>query len=137
MNLIKHKLVTLLTMSLLVLASPLGMGVASAQSQCGKGENKVETSIDFGCKGQSCTAPDCSAIIDVTFAVIRFLSAGVGLVIVGSLIFAGIQYSGSRGDPKAVEMAQMRIRSTVVALIIFIFAYAILNYVIPTGFLNL
>jgi hypothetical protein len=68
------------------------------------------------------------------FAIIRFLSAGVGLVIVASLIVGGIQYIVSRGDPNATSMAVKRLVSSVVALIVFIFAYAILNFVIPGGF---
>ena len=69
--------------------------------------------------------------MDVIFAIIRFLSAGAGLVIVGSLVWGGIQYSLSRGDPQATAAAVNRIKSVLVALFIFIFAYAILNYLIP------
>jgi len=95
-----------------------------------KGYNKVYMSIDIGCKHQG------SAIADATFAILRFLSAGVGLVITGSLVFAGIQYSASRGDPQATALAIKRIQANVVALIVFIFAYAILDYIIPSGFLQ-
>jgi heme A synthase len=109
---------------------------------CGSKEDLVRTTINFGCKGESCaqgqTAGYCSvrhsAVIDMTFAIIKFLSYGVGLIVVASMIVAGIQYTTSRGDPKAVAMAEQRIKSTVAALLIFIFAYAILNYIIPAGF---
>jgi hypothetical protein len=67
------------------------------------------------------------------FSIIRFLSAGVGIIIIASMIVAGIQYTSARGDPNAVAKAQLRIRSNVVALLIYIFAYAILNYLIPIG----
>lgn len=119
----------------------------STQHQCGSGDGAVKTSINFGCKGESClsTHPDpnycargvnASGILDVTFAIIRFLSYGVGLVIIASLVVAGIQYTTSQGDPKASAMAQERIKSTVIALIIFIFGYAILDYILPAGFLK-
>jgi hypothetical protein len=108
---------------------------------CGSGTQAVAMSIDIGCRGQSCTTTNgtkiCknySSILDATFAIIRFLSSGVGLVVIGSIILGGIQYSASRGDPKATAAAIGRIRSSVVALIIFIFGYAILNYIIPSGF---
>lgn len=94
------------------------------------------TTIDFGCKGANCKG-NCSAPIDLTFAIIRFLSAGVGLVVVASMVIAGIQYTTSRGDPQASAAAMKRIQSTVVALFIYIFAFAILNYVIPAGFFNI
>ena len=112
--------------------------------QCGTGKDAVVTSIDFGCKGDSCVTnatgiycnTDHSAITDMLFAIIRFLSDGVGLVLVGSLIVGGIQYSSSRGDPQSTSKAIGRIRSTMVALLIYVFAYAILNYIIPAGFLK-
>lgn len=98
---------------------------------CGGPDSDYYTpSIDIGCRGQG------NPIADALFGFIRFLSAGVGLVIVGSIIVGGIQYTGSRGDPQATAMAVNRIRSSLYALLLFIFAYAILNYLIPAGFLN-
>lgn len=90
----------------------------------------VGLSIKIGCKGQG------NPIADAAFAVIRILSNGVGIVIVASLVYAGIQYTGSRGDPQSTAMAVNRIRSSVFALLLFIFGYAILNYLIPAGFLR-
>ena len=110
-------------------------GNAKGTHQCGgrdaNGKDiSVKTSIDFGCKGEG------NPIADATFAIIRVLSNGVGLVIIGSLVYGGIQYSASRGDPQATAMAIGRLRSNVMALIIFIFGYALLNYIIPAGFLG-
>jgi hypothetical protein len=107
------------------------------------GTGYVQTSIDFGCQGDKCgysttgyCATQHSALPDILFALIRFLSNGVGIVVVGSIIVGGIQYIGSRGDPNSTSTAINRIRSAVVALIIFIFSYAILNYVVPVGFFH-
>ncbi len=88
----------------------------------------VATSIDLGCRGQG------NPILDMMFAVIRLLSDGVGIVVVGSLIVGGIQYIISAGDPQAAAKAIGRIRATVFALGIYIFAYPLLNYVLPAGF---
>ncbi len=111
--------------------------------QCGTGSEKQTTSIDFGCKGDACVAgasgaaycsQNSSPIIDLLFSLIRFLSDGVGLVIVGSIIYAGILYTTAGGDSQKVANAIKRIRSSIIALIFFIFIYAILNYLIPAGF---
>jgi hypothetical protein len=111
-----------------------GGGAAARNSRtCGGSDSKYNAytpSIDIGCRGQG------NPIADALFGIIRFLSAGVGLVIVGSIIVGGIQYTGSRGDPQSTAMAINRIRSSLFALLIFIFAYAILNYIIPAGFLK-
>jgi len=104
--------------------------VYAAPTPCGgqNGEPSVKIAIDLGCKGHG------NPVADLAFAIIRLLSDGVGLVVIGSIIVAGIQYTTSQDDPQATAAAQQRIKSSITALIIFIFAYAILNYVIPAGF---
>ena len=90
----------------------------------------VQTSIDIGCRGKG------NPIIDMMFAVIRLLSNGVGLIVIGSIIVGGIQYTTSAGDPQATAKAVGRIRSTLIALGLYIIAYPLLNYVLPAGFFN-
>ncbi len=97
---------------------------------CGGKNNDIKTSIDFGCQAKG------NAILDLLFAFIRFLSYGAGLAIVGSLIYAGIHYSAARGDPQAVSLAKTRIQNVMIALFVFIFAYAILNFLIPEKLLR-
>ena len=88
----------------------------------------MKTSINIGCKGQG------TALTDMAFAIIRFLSIGVGVVIVASTVWAGVQYTTARDDPNAVGAAKERIMNNFIALLVYIFAYAILNFVIPAGF---
>lgn len=103
---------------------------STTRDTCGEGNGKVDIAIDVGCKGKG------NPILDMLFAFIRFLSIGVGLVLIGSMIVAGIQYTSSRGDPQATAAAIKRITSTVGALALFIFMYAILNWLIPAGLLR-
>jgi hypothetical protein len=93
-------------------------------------DEAVGIAIKIGCKGKG------NPIADAAFAIIRILSDGVGLVIIGSIVYGGIQYTGSRGDPQSTAMAVNRIRSSLFALLLYIFGYAILNYLIPAGFLG-
>ncbi len=129
-------------------AAPLtGVTTVAAGYWCGAGKNATQTSIDLGCMGTACKnggagannkycQKDRSALMDLLFAILRFLSAGVGIVVVASIIVAGIQYSLSRGDPQKAAEAIKRVTNTLVALAIYIFAYAILNYLIPSGFFS-
>ncbi len=106
---------------------------------CGSGtDNEVKVAFDFGCAGpEYCDgkSPDCvlNPIVDVAFAIFRFLSAGVGLIVIGSIIVAGLQYSASRGNPQATQAAIKRITSSIVALLIYIFIFAFANYLVPGG----
>lgn len=96
-----------------------------SSNTCGSGSSAVNTSINFGCEHKG------NGIIDLTFAIIRFLSDGVGVVVIASIIYAGIQYMLSEGEPQKINQAISRIRSSIIALLVYVFAYAILNYVIP------
>ncbi|HEX7633401.1 MAG TPA: hypothetical protein VF401_03680 [Candidatus Saccharimonadales bacterium] len=116
-------------------ASPSGsysLGNTHGKYSCGDPATNqdISTAINFGCSHQG------PAMLDLAFAVIRFLSNGAGLVLIGSLVWGGLQYTLSRGDPQSTAMAVNRLRSVVFALVIFLFAYAILNYLIPGQILN-
>lgn len=76
-----------------------------------------------------------NSIIVYTRNIVRFLSAGVGIVIVLMIIVGGIQYITSQGNPQATASAKNRITNAIIALFLFIFMTAILNFLIPGGLL--
>ena len=102
-------------------------------AQCGKGLDAVQVGIDFGCRGEDYPRPAFNPIYDIAFAIFRFLSVGVGMVVIGSIIFAGVQYSASRGNPQATQAAIKRITGAISALVIYMFIFAIANFLIPGG----
>ncbi len=110
-------------------AKPISFGASPGKNPCGggSGNKTIYTIIDFGCRGKG------NPIIDILFGIIRFLSIGVGVVVVFSIVLAGIQFTSSQGDPAATAKALGRIRNTVMALVLYIFMYAILNWLIPAG----
>jgi hypothetical protein len=97
------------------------------EHECGSGDRIIKTRINFGCKGEG------NAVIDLLFAIIRFLSLGAGLVTIASIIVGGIQYSTAQDNPSTKAAAMKRIASSVGALILFFFIYAMLNWIIPGG----
>lgn len=100
--------------------------------QCGTGEQAVQTRFDFGCLGESADG-EMGPIEDAAYAIMRFLSYGVGLVIAASIIYAGIQYSSSEGNPETTQAAKKRIQNGITALIFYIFIFALAQYLIPGG----
>lgn len=119
---ILSKLILVFSVTFL-LASP---AYAAPADQCGN--SGVELSINIGCTGSG------NAIIDMLKAITRFFSAGVGLVIAASIIIAGIQYMTSAGNPQALAAAKGRIANSLIALLIFFFLFAIIQFLIPTDF---
>ncbi len=103
-------------------------------NQCGRGDDAVHVSINLGCRGKDYPGgDDVNPITDLAFALFRLLSAGVGILVIGSVVVAGIQYTTSRGNPQSTEAAIKRITSSFTALVIYMFIFAIANFLVPGG----
>ena len=77
---------------------------------------------------------NCGIVAYLVLA-INVLSAAAGLAIVASIMLAGYQYMTARDNAGQIESARKRIVWALVALGIFIFMYAGLNFVVPGGVL--
>ncbi len=80
------------------------------------------------------TEENCG-IIRYLVIFINVLSAIVGVVIVMMIIIGGIQYASSGDDPQAISGAKRKIFNAVLALVIYIFSYAFLQWIVPGGVL--
>jgi hypothetical protein len=76
------------------------------------------------------------AIVAYLKTILQFLAGGVGLVILLMMVIAGVQYITSAGDPGLVKAAKTRIINAITALLLFILAYAIINFIVPGGILG-
>lgn len=117
-----------------------GAQASSAQpveggKQCGNNSDSsknVITKFNFGCLGKK-GPENLSAILDITYAIIRFLSIGIGIIVTISIILAGIQYATSEGNPETTQKAKLRIQNALIGLLIYIFAFSLLQFLIPGG----
>ena len=64
---------------------------------------------------------------------INFLSAGVGIIVIGMIILGGIQYSIAGDNPTATQAAKQRITNGLIALFVFLFLFAFLQWLVPGG----
>jgi hypothetical protein len=64
---------------------------------------------------------------------VNFLSAAVGVVVVGTIILGGIQYTMAGDNPQALGAAKQRIINGLIALLAFLFMYAFLQWLVPGG----
>jgi hypothetical protein len=103
--------------------------------QCGTGDNAVKTKFNFGCQGGKLEeeGEEISPILDMAYSIIRFLSAGVGILVVASIIYAGIQYSSSQGNPEATQAAKNRIQNALIGLVFYMFIFALVQFLVPGG----
>lgn len=80
---------------------------------------------------QSCLKNN-QIVKDLNF-IINFIATGVGIVVIGTIIVGGIQYSLAGDNATATGAAKQRIINGLIALVAFIFTYAFLQWLIPGG----
>lgn len=84
------------------------------------------------CKDANPNADNCSVVAYlVTFT--RVLSGVVGIIIVIMIAVGGIQYAAARDNPQAVVAARGRIINALIALVLYLFSFSILQWLIPGG----
>lgn len=127
----------------LVLAMGMPAVAAAAAAKTGNGsaltkpENCVQIALPiFGnntcvsnAKGQG------GAIIIYLRDVLKLVSSAVGITIIIMIIVAGIQYISSVGDPGAIKNAKNRLVNAMIALLLFLMMFAILQFLVPGGIL--
>jgi hypothetical protein len=84
------------------------------------------------CKSANVTAGNCKIVkYIVTFT--NILSAAVGVIVTIMVAWGGVQYTMSKDDPQATAQAKERIRNALLALVIYIFMFAFLQWLVPGG----
>jgi hypothetical protein len=90
-------------------------------------------------QGPDGVAPELNSencgIVGYMVIAINLLSALAGMAIVFSIMFAGYQYMTARDNAGQIQQARQRIIWAISALLIFIFSYALLNFLVPGGIL--
>lgn len=76
-------------------------------------------------------------IYDLLIEVFKFLNVAVGIAVVTGIIIGGIVYSTAGGSPAKVKKGGTIIGSAVGALLLYLLMYAIINFLLPKGTLNL
>jgi len=84
----------------------------------------------------TCTSISCirnNPIVKDINGLVNFLSIGVGIVVTAMIIVGGIQYMAAGDNPNAVTAAKQRITNALIALAVFLVAFAFLQWLIPGG----
>ncbi len=113
-----------------------GGAVAAANAANGPcGPDSVQIAIVFP-GGSNCVSNDPAtggAIVAYLKVLLKYLSTLVGMVVILMIVIGGIQYIVSAGDPTQIKNAKNRIINAIVALVLYLSAFAILSLIIPGG----
>ena len=102
-----------------------GANLTSCQT-CDNGKASPTDADIKNCLNHNKIIQDLQTIVD-------FLSAAVALVVIGSLIFGGIQYSLAGDQAEMVTKAKKRITNSAVAMAAFLLMFAFIQWLIPGG----
>lgn len=102
------------------------------QKPCKPDPNELKSTPDVASK--PCNGGDCSGLIrNYINPFIKLLAGLVGIIVVVSIVVAGIQYSSAGGDPSKVVAARKRITNALIALLAYLFMFAFLQWLLPGG----
>lgn len=107
-------------------------------ANCADNEQEVSLPVDQG--GTRCV-PINERSTDITqnpiFFYLRafliFIAGGVGLAVTGGIVGGSYLYISARGNAGQAQKGQDMIVNSVIGLLLFIFMYAILQFLIPGG----
>jgi len=67
---------------------------------------------------------------------INVLSAGVGVIAVGGVVYASVLYTSAGGNPEQVKKAMGMITNVVIGVVAYAIMFSLLNFLIPGGLFN-
>ncbi|HET8690163.1 MAG TPA: hypothetical protein VFL81_01895 [Candidatus Saccharimonadales bacterium] len=112
-----------------------GLSSQPDASKCDSGANccdGVKVSFNFGCKSGK-GGIQSNPIFGLLLALVNFLAVGVGIAVVIGIIIGAYKYMTSNGSAGQVEDAKKTIANSIIALFLFAFMYALINFVVPGG----
>jgi hypothetical protein len=110
-------------------SSTVDQGGGDSQSQGLQNNPNCQDSSENGIH----TCLQTNPIVKELNVIVNFLSAGVGLVVIGSIIIGSIQYIMAGDSADAVSKAKQRITSALMAFVLFLLIFSFLQWIIPGG----
>lgn len=133
---VKTKKLQLLITSAFVMLGSLCMAGAIAKPALAACNPQTEIEVAIAIQGNNKCLPKNNAIFTWLTGIIRFLSAGVGIAVVGGIVYGGILYLTARDNSSQTQQAIYVITNAIVGLLLYILMFAILNFLIPGGILT-
>ncbi len=117
------------TFALVAPASAVTCTPSATQKCCGG----VPTGV-LGCaQTGGGTSIENTGLWGILLLVINILTAGVGVVAVGGIVYASILYTSAGGNQEQLKKAYKIITDVVIGVIAFGLMWAFLNFLIPGG----
>lgn len=107
-------------------------GTTGAEKTCGGVDTSIISCTEPGGEGSTI---EQSGVWGVLKLAIQILSVGVGVLAVGGLLWGSILYASAGGGAEQTKKAKDIIKNVVIGLLLYIFMFAIVNFLVPGGIL--
>lgn len=104
----------------------------ATQSCCGGVETSLITCDQTG-EGEDVTN---TGVWGILLLVLNILTAGVGVVALGGIVYGAVLYISAGGSPEQIKKAIGIFTNVVIGVIAFAGMYALLNFLVPGGLFN-
>lgn len=104
----------------------------ATQNCCGGVETSIVTCDETGQGG----GIENTGAWGILLLAINILTAGIGVVALGGIVYASIMYISAGGSPEQVKKAMGIIMNIVIGIIAYAAMYALLNFLVPGGLFN-
>lgn len=125
---IKQKIMTL-AFAAVVMTGIAAVIAQPALADCGGAKTSI---IDCSQKGGSTEATG-TGVWGVLMLVLNIMTAGVGILAVGGVVYAAILYASSSDSAEQTKKAKDIIRNTAIGIGAYAAMYLLLNFLIPGG----
>lgn len=114
-----------------IAGATLGVPTSAYAAECRDG---VQTSF-FGCQKQNQDSKDLedNPIFFLLTESIKFLGFGVGIIVVGGIVYGSFLIVNSNANSGRTQQGVSIIVNAFIGLLLYIFLFAIVNYLVPGG----
>lgn len=106
---------------------------ANAKNDCAG----VATYFDFGCTGTDVKkGGDQNPIVAMMITALSWFTGLVALATVGGIVYGGILYASAQDNTGQTQKGIMYVVNSSMGLILWMSAYALINFIVPGGLFN-
>lgn len=119
------------------LAALLPVGAVRAEESCGGVKTAIISCAQPGrADGASNVAVENTGVWGLLILTINIMTAGVGVLAVAGIVYGGVLYTTSGGNPEQVKKARTVFANVVIGVVSFGVMFTLLNFIVPGGVFN-
>lgn len=106
-------------------------GAPQTDASSGGNDNNKSCGVNTVILG--CSGAGSEPITRVFMEIFNFFAVGIGILVVAGIIMGGIRYATANGNTGQAEQGITIIVNAIIGLLLFIFMFALVNWLVPGG----